>query len=262
MHDNATPSRRRTHVTPSRRRAISRRQCRPVLVPGHQRAQSRNVQPIASFRGVPRPVRAGCRDSRHAWLPRRAWRYRAQTGRSPRPFARASSARSAKAVREASPQKRNPSAVGMRRSTWPQADQADRVSPNPLASRDAPHFVALVRAGATFTNGKLVEQPCERSRSYPRLPGRRRAMLFLITPDRCPTPKPLCAAGLTRPARSHSAHPHRPWRTRYELTQFPSVCSTIPSSRATCRNRPVGVDDQLHGLILVLSAELPTLTSQ
>ena len=38
--------------------------------------------------------------------------------------------------------------------------QADRVSPNPLADASThPHLVALVRAGATFVNGKLVERP-------------------------------------------------------------------------------------------------------
>ena len=28
---------------------------------------------------------------------------------------------------------------------------------------NAPHLVALVRAGATFTNGKLIERPAEKA---------------------------------------------------------------------------------------------------
>ena len=39
--------------------------------------------------------------------------------------------------------------------------QADRVSPDPVALVNAPHLVALVRAGATFVNGKLVERPTD-----------------------------------------------------------------------------------------------------
>ena len=39
--------------------------------------------------------------------------------------------------------------------------QADRVSPDPVAEVNAPHLVALVRAGALFVNGKLVERPDE-----------------------------------------------------------------------------------------------------
>jgi putative transposase len=30
---------------------------------------------------------------------------------------------------------------------------------------NAPHLVALVRAGATFTNGKLVERPSEKTQT-------------------------------------------------------------------------------------------------
>ena len=37
--------------------------------------------------------------------------------------------------------------------------QVDQVSPTALASLDAPHLVALVRAGATLINGKRVERP-------------------------------------------------------------------------------------------------------
>jgi hypothetical protein len=37
--------------------------------------------------------------------------------------------------------------------------QAHRVSTRPLARRQRPHLVALVRAGATFINGKLAERP-------------------------------------------------------------------------------------------------------
>jgi hypothetical protein len=37
--------------------------------------------------------------------------------------------------------------------------QADRVRPAPLAHGQRPHLVALVRAGATFVNDKLVERP-------------------------------------------------------------------------------------------------------
>jgi hypothetical protein len=33
----------------------------------------------------------------------------------------------------------------------------------PLAHRERPHLVALVRAGATFMNGKLVERPSEQA---------------------------------------------------------------------------------------------------
>ncbi|MGW0590332.1 hypothetical protein [Streptosporangium sp. NPDC002607] len=35
----------------------------------------------------------------------------------------------------------------------------DRVSPGPPARGKRPRLVALVRAGATFVNGKLVERP-------------------------------------------------------------------------------------------------------
>jgi hypothetical protein len=37
--------------------------------------------------------------------------------------------------------------------------QAHRVSAGPLARRQGTHLVALVRAGATFTGGKLIERP-------------------------------------------------------------------------------------------------------
>jgi hypothetical protein len=39
-------------------------------------------------------------------------------------------------------------------------DQGDSGS-SALARRERPHLVALVRAGATFINGKLVERPGE-----------------------------------------------------------------------------------------------------
>jgi hypothetical protein len=37
--------------------------------------------------------------------------------------------------------------------------QADRIGAAPLAHGQLPHLVALVRAGAAFVNGKLVERP-------------------------------------------------------------------------------------------------------
>jgi hypothetical protein len=37
--------------------------------------------------------------------------------------------------------------------------QADRVRAAPLAHGQRPHLVALVRAGAIFVNGKLIERP-------------------------------------------------------------------------------------------------------
>ncbi len=39
--------------------------------------------------------------------------------------------------------------------------QAHRVSPRPLARGERTHLVALVRAGATFSNGKLAGRPGE-----------------------------------------------------------------------------------------------------
>jgi Transposase, Mutator family len=39
--------------------------------------------------------------------------------------------------------------------------QADRVSSDHWRMVNAPHLVALVRAGATFTNGKLLERPAQ-----------------------------------------------------------------------------------------------------
>jgi hypothetical protein len=44
--------------------------------------------------------------------------------------------------------------------------QAHRVSTTPLARRERPHLVALVRAGATFTGGKLAEQPDDQSQPH------------------------------------------------------------------------------------------------
>ena len=39
--------------------------------------------------------------------------------------------------------------------------QADRVSQDRWRAVNAPHLVALVRAGATFINGKFIERPGE-----------------------------------------------------------------------------------------------------
>jgi hypothetical protein len=39
--------------------------------------------------------------------------------------------------------------------------QAHRISTDPVAGRQRTHLVALVRAGAVFKNGKLIERPDE-----------------------------------------------------------------------------------------------------
>ena len=54
---------------------------------------------------------------------------------------------------------RSPRARGRGRAS--DGVQAHRVSPRPLARRQRPHLVAVVRAGATFNGGKLIERSAQ-----------------------------------------------------------------------------------------------------